>query len=95
MPIYQTHSFWNYIANESETIINKVKDLLFIKKYDYETKEYETAYYFQEVAKLQIEDSTYIILRVPAGLTQYLLDKTTLLLERKEYPEKDIVKMKY
>ena len=81
MPIYQTHSFWNYIANESETIINKVKDLLYIEKYNYETKDYEIARYFQEVAKLKIEDSVYITLRVPAGLTQYLLDKTTLLLE--------------
>ncbi|MGN1393417.1 MAG: DEAD/DEAH box helicase [Succinivibrionaceae bacterium] len=88
MPIYQTHSFWNYITNESETIINKVKDLLYIEKYNYETKDYETARYFQEVAKLQIEDSIYITLRVPAGLTKYLLDKTTLLLEKKEYPEK-------
>lgn len=88
MPIYQTHTFWNYISNESENLINRVKEALYIKKYNFETKTYEYATYYQEISKLEIDGIKYITLRFPAGLTNYLLKKTPLTLEKREYSEK-------
>ena len=45
MPIIHTHQFWDYVINESQPIINRIKEFLTKEDYDYQTKEKKFAIY--------------------------------------------------
>lgn len=87
MPVYHTNSFWNYISNEAETVINKCKGLLTKEWYDFELDEHRQGNFYQEVSKLTIEGVNYVTIRFPAGLTKYLNSKITLAQEFSEKPQ--------
>lgn len=81
MPIFVTGKFWNYISAEPENIINKCKNILTRKDYDFDTKSYNTSIYYQEISKFTIDGLDYITLRFPAGLTKWVLKNVSISLE--------------
>ena len=80
MPIYNTNRFWNYINGEHIEIINRVKEYLTRKDYDFVEKKYTTSVYYNVVSDFTIEGERFVNLRFPAGLTKYLLSKISLKL---------------
>lgn len=87
MSIYATNQFWNYITAEPETIINRCIEILTLKKYNFDTKQYDTSEFYQIISDLTIDSERYITLRYPAGLTTYLRNKLPLPIETKYDPE--------
>ena len=78
MPIYNTNTFWNYISEESESTMNRIKKILTWDHYNYDTKENDNIPYYQEIYNFTIDDINYSYLRYPAGLTAYLLKEFSL-----------------
>lgn len=87
MPIIHTHQFWDYVINEPIMIINKVKDILTKKDYDYQTKEKKFATYWQVTSSIEIEGIIYEVLRFPGGLTSWLSDTLGIGIENKPWYE--------
>lgn len=81
MPIYHTHEFWDYVVDESEPIIERIKEILTRKDYVFETKTYNTSKYYQIISSVQLDSGKDIVLRFPAGLLNYLRSKVTLALQ--------------
>lgn len=81
MPIYNMNSFWSYIDNESPFILQKVKEILTHKSYNFETKKNEYEVYWQEEYGPEIEGIQTKILRFPSGLIKYLVSKINLQVE--------------
>ena len=55
MPIINTNTFWNYIINESEAVIDRAKDLLTREDKDYQTGELNTSVYYQIINEFNID----------------------------------------
>ena len=96
--IYHTYSFWNYIIDEHPLLIEKIKEILTHKSYNFDKKVYEYAYFYQIESEIEIEGQRYISLRYPAGLTNYLRKKVSLKIEYAEnpypkYTEKDVLEI--
>ena len=85
MPIIKTNTFWNYIVNESEPMLERIKDILTRKDYNFEEKKYETSTYYTITSEIIVDSKKYKTLRFPAGLTDYILSKQYLETEEKEY----------
>ena len=83
MPIINTNTFWNYIINESEAVIDNVKKLLTRKDWDFKEEKYIISTYYQIVSELEIGLEKYIGLRFPAGLTKYLAENAMIPIEDK------------
>ena len=96
MPIIHTHQFWDYVINESQPIINRIKEFLTKEDYDYQTKEKKFAIYWQTVSKIEIEGINYETIRFPGGLTTKLSNEFGIMIENKplleyEYDEDEIL----
>lgn len=96
MPIIHTHQFWDYVINESQPIINRIKEFLTKEDYDYQTKEKKFAIYWQTVSKIEIEGINYETIRFPGGLTTKLSNEFGIMVENKprleyEYDEDEIL----
>lgn len=78
MPIYKTYNFWNYIVDESPFVLQRVKEILTHKSYNFDTKQNEYEIYWQEEYGPEIEGVQIKTLRYPAGLTDYLRSKINL-----------------
>lgn len=88
MPIINTNQFWNYIVNESISLINKCKDLLTFKEYNFDTKNYDISIFYQEINTFTIDNIKYTAIRFPGGLTKYLAEKTGLPVENQNIYKK-------
>ena len=94
--IYNTQTFWSYICNESQFIINQVKDLLTRKEYDFDTKKYNIRKFYQNINKIEIGDFIYESIRFPTGLIPFITKKLPLQIEKidrrfKEYTEQEVL----
>lgn len=83
MPIINTNTFWNYIINESEAVIDRAKQLLSREDKDYQTGETTRGIYYQVISEFEIDFDKYTTLRFPAGLTKYLAEKLMVQVEDK------------
>jgi len=72
MPIINTNTFWNYIINESESVIDMAKKLLTREDKDYQTGKVTVGTYYQVVSEIEIDLERYTTIRFPSGLTRYL-----------------------
>lgn len=98
MPIYNTNKFWNYVSEESEFVIDRVKSVLTWSSYNYDTKTTDYIPYYQVIYEMTIDNNQYTLLRFPAGLTKFLVNKTNLSVVNQNrnfdyYDEKDILKV--
>lgn len=89
MPIYHTHTFWDYLSNEPFMTIQMAKQVLTKDVYNFDTKTSEMHIYYQEVSNICIEDFNYETIRFPAGLTPWLSNKCRIGIENKYYDNKD------
>lgn len=87
MPIIHTNQFWDYVINEPQIIINRVKEFLTKEDYDYQTKEKRFAKYWQSVSCLEIEGINYETIRFPGGLTHQLSNTVGISIENKPWRE--------
>lgn len=78
MPIFKTYGFWDYITDESPILLQRVKEVLTHKSYNFETKHNEYETYWQEEYGPVINGERVVTLRYPSGLTPYLLKKFTI-----------------
>lgn len=97
MPIINTNTFWNYIINESEAVIDRAKEILTREDKDFQTGEINKSVYYQIVNELDIEFEKWTTLRFPAGLTRYLSLNLMITIEDKPrtfdpYTKDDIYK---
>ena len=83
--IYNTQTFWSYICNESQFIINQVKDLLTRKDYDFDTKTYNIRKFYQNINRIEIDGIIYESIRFPTGLIKYITDKLPIQVETKDF----------
>lgn len=83
MPIINTNTFWNYIINESEAVIDRAKQILSREDKDYQTGKTDYSTYYQVINEFEIEFDKYTTLRFPAGLTDYLASKLMVQVEDK------------
>lgn len=84
MPICVTHTFWNYIINESKFKLDLCKEALTTNIYDYDQEKYIQTKYYQEFPF----NDEYSVLRFPAGLTNYVKNKVLLETDIKPFTEK-------
>ena len=90
MPIIHTNQFWDYIINEPLSVVNRAKQLLTRKDYDYENKKDLYATYWQEFSEIETEDYfIHKVIRFPGGLTRWLANQIGLSIEYKPYLEKE------
>lgn len=94
--IYNTQTFWSYICNESQFVINQVKELLTRKEYDFDTKTYNIRKFYQNINKIEIGDFIYETIRFPTGLIPFIIKKLPLQIEKidrgfKNYVEQDVL----
>ena len=82
MPIYNTNSFWNYVAEEPENVVDTIKEILTREYFNYDTGTSYKIEYFQELYKMNINGVNYSYLQFPAGLTSYVLKTCSILVER-------------
>ena len=92
MSIINTHTFWNYILNESEIITNRCMNLLTRKYWNVEKEEYDLHTYYTIVSTFGWRK----VLRFPAGLTAWLAKEADLEIEDKPlrdktYTEEDVL----
>lgn len=97
MPIINTNTFWNYIINESEAVIDRAKEILTREDKDFQTGEVNKSVYYQIVNELDIDFEKWTTLRFPAGLTRYLSSNLMISVEDKPrafdpYTKDDIYK---
>lgn len=97
MPIYNTNTFWNYIANEPLLVMKKCKDLLTRTDYNFDTKMDEISKYYTVVSKIELDDGIHEVLRFPSGLLKYMREKAGIPVEDKNrdyvtYTKQDILK---
>lgn len=83
MPIINTNTFWNYIINESEAVIDRAKEILTREDKDFQTGEINKSVYYQIVNELDIDFEKWTTLRFPAGLTDYLASRLMVQIEDK------------
>lgn len=83
MPIINTNSFWNYIINESESVIDQAKKLLSREDKDYQTGEINRSVYYQIINEFEIDFEKWTTIRFPAGLTKYLSKELMIQVEDK------------
>ena len=100
MPIINTNTFWNYIINESEAVIDRAKQILSREDKDYQTGKTDYSTYYQVINEFEIEFDKYTTLRFPAGLTDYLASKLMVQVEDKprdfgKITKEDIYKKAY
>ena len=81
MPIYNTNKFWNYVTNEPLGIINKCREVLTRKDYNFDTKHYDISNYYNDISSFTVEYFRYDTIRFPAGLTKYLAEKVGIAIE--------------
>ena len=98
MPIYNTNSFWNYVAEEPENVVDTIKEILTREYFNYDTGTSYKIEYFQELYKMNINGVNYSYLQFPAGLTSYVLKTCSILVERcpknfKFIPKTEILKV--
>ncbi len=94
--IYNTQTFWSYICNESQFVINQVKELLTRKDYDFDTKTYNIRKFYQNINKIEIGDFIYESIRFPTGLIPFITKKLPLQIEKidrgfKNYTEQEVL----
>lgn len=94
--IYNTQTFWSYICNESQFIINQVKELLTRKDYDFDTKTYNIRKFYQNINKIEMGDFIYESIRFPTGLIPFITKKLPLQIEKidrgfKNYTEQEVL----
>ena len=70
--IYNTQTFWSYLCNESQFIVNQVKELLTRKDYDFDTKSYNIRKFYQEINKIEVNDEIFESIRFPTGLIKFI-----------------------
>ena len=88
MPIINTNQFWNYIINESPSIISKCKEILTYKDFNFDTKTYDISKFYQIINNFNIEGINYSYLRFPGGLTHHVSEKLGISIENQNsYPE--------
>ena len=92
MPIINTNTFWNYIINEPESVIDRAKKLLSREDKDYQTGKVTKSVYYQEINEFEIEFERYITIRFPAGLTKYLSKNLIIDIEDKPRSFDEITK---
>lgn len=83
MPIINTNTFWNYIINESESVIDQAKKLLSREDKDYQTGEINRSIYYQVINEFEIDFEKWTTIRFPAGLTKYLSKELMIQVEDK------------
>ena len=83
MPIINTNTFWNYIINESESVIDQAKKLLSREDKDYQTGETNRSVYYQIINEFEIDFEKWTTIRFPAGLTKYLSKELMIQVEDK------------
>ena len=90
MPIIHTNQFWDYLINEPIGTVNKIKELLTRKGYDYENKKDLYATYWQEFPEIETEDCfIHKVIRFPGGLSKWLANNIGLAIEYKPWLEKE------
>ena len=94
--IYNTQTFWSYICNESQFIVNQVKDLLTRKDYNFDTKTYNIRKFYQNINRLEVDGIVYESIRFPTGLIPFILKKVPLQVEVKDpgyklYTEQEVL----
>ena len=82
--IYTDQTFWCYLCNESQFLVNQVKEMLTKNYYDFDTKKKKTVIYYQNVNKIEIDNFIYETIRFPAGLIKYITDKLPIEVDRKQ-----------
>ena len=92
--LIQTEQFWSYLINEPDSIINKAKELLTFRQFDFDTRSYRNYYYWQEIFKWE----DYRVVRFPTGLIKRLQKMLPVDIEkkidteRKRYTSQDVLK---
>lgn len=92
MPIINTNMFWNYIINESESVIDRAKQILTREDKDYQTGKVTKGIYYQFVNEFEIDFEKLTTLRFPAGLTKHLSKELMIPIEDKERKFDNITK---
>jgi len=95
--IYNTQTFWSYICNESEYMLNQVKDILTRKEYNFDTKKYNIRKFYQKINRIVVGDiMPYESIRFPTGLIKFITDKLPIQVEIKDrgfkkYTEQEVL----
>lgn len=89
MPIYHTHTFWDYLSEEPSMLIQKAKECLTKHVYNFDTKKTEIHTYYQIISNVYVENFNYEVIRFPAGLTPWLAKQCTIPIENKRYYNKE------
>lgn len=77
--IYDLNTFWCYLTNESQVIIDRAKELLTREDYDFDTKTTKTSQFFQTVSKINGIET----IRFPTGLIKWVSNKLSLPVDKK------------
>lgn len=88
MPIYKTNTFWDYLANEPLMTINKAKELLNHKTYNFDTKTNDITTYWQRSSNIEIEYCQHEVIRFPGGLTSWLANNLGIMIDEKRSLDK-------
>ena len=82
--IYTDQTFWCYLCNESQFLVNQVKEMLTKNYYDFDTKKTKRVIYYQNVNKIEIDGFVYETIKFPTGLIKYITDKLPIEVDRKQ-----------
>lgn len=98
MPVYDTNSFWNYVSNENEIVIDRIEKILTFSDYDIKTKTTTYVPFTVRVSEININNEKHITLKYPRGLTKFLMKKISLEVEdvstnktEGQYSEQDVL----
>ena len=86
--IYTDQTFWCYLCNESQFLVNQVKTMLTKTYYDFDTKKKKLVVFYQPVNRIQIDNDIYETIRFPSGLIKYITDKLPIEIDKKERIER-------
>ena len=94
--IYNTNMFWSYICNESQFVINQIKEILTRKEYDFDTKTYNIRKFYQSINKIEIDNIIYESIRFPTGLIKFITEKVAIQVENldrgfKKHTEQEVL----
>ena len=86
--IYTDQTFWCYLCNESQFLVDQVKTMLTKTYYDFDTKKKKLVVFYQPVNRIQINTDIYETIRFPSGLIKYITDKLPIEIDKKERIER-------
>ena len=86
--IYTDQTFWCYLCNESQFLVDQVKTMLTKTYYDFDTKKKKLVVFYQPVNRIQIDNDIYETIRFPSGLIKYITDKLPIEIDKKERIER-------